>query len=66
MQIDTTIIHLAYMLASVLFIFGLKRMSRIKTSRQGNQMAAVAMLVSEDASYVTGTVVHVNGGVLMA
>ena len=28
--------------------------------------AAVAMLVSQDASYMTGAVVHVNGGVLMA
>ena len=28
--------------------------------------AAVAMLVSEDASYMTGAVLHVNGGVLMA
>jgi NAD(P)-dependent dehydrogenase (short-subunit alcohol dehydrogenase family) len=28
--------------------------------------AAVALLVSEDASYMTGAVVHVNGGVLMA
>ena len=28
--------------------------------------AAVALLVSEDASYMTGAVGHVNGGVLMA
>ncbi len=28
--------------------------------------AAVALLVSEDSSYMTGAVVHVNGGVLMA
>lgn len=28
--------------------------------------AAVALLVSEDASYMTGAVLHVNGGVLMA
>jgi 3-oxoacyl-[acyl-carrier protein] reductase len=28
--------------------------------------AAVALLVSEDSTYMTGAVVHVNGGVLMA
>ena len=28
--------------------------------------AAVALLVSEDGSYMTGAVLHVNGGVLMA
>lgn len=28
--------------------------------------AAVALLVSEDSSYMTGAVVHVNGGVMMA
>jgi NAD(P)-dependent dehydrogenase (short-subunit alcohol dehydrogenase family) len=28
--------------------------------------AAVALLVSPDSSYMTGAVVHVNGGVLMA
>ena len=45
------------------------RASRVPARRIGEPediAAAVAMLVSEDASYVTGTVVHVNGGVLMA
>jgi len=28
--------------------------------------AAVALLVSEDSSYMTGAVIHVNGGVMMA
>ncbi|MCZ7582330.1 MAG: NAD(P)(+) transhydrogenase (Re/Si-specific) subunit beta [Deltaproteobacteria bacterium] len=41
-----TLIHVLYMLASVLFIFGLKRMSKIKTSAQGNGMAALAMLIA--------------------
>ncbi len=41
-----TAIHLAYMLAAVLFIFGLKRLSHVKTSRQGNALAAAAMAIA--------------------
>jgi NAD(P) transhydrogenase subunit beta len=41
-----TLIHLAYMLASVLFIFGLKRLSSVKQARQGNLIAAAAMLIA--------------------
>jgi NAD(P) transhydrogenase subunit beta len=52
MQIDKTLIHVAYMLASVLFIFGLKRLSSIKTSRQGNMLASLAMLIAIIATLV--------------
>lgn len=39
-------IDLSYLLACSLFIVGLKRMSRVKTSRQGNAIAGMAMLIA--------------------
>lgn len=41
-----TLIHLTYLLASVLFIFGIKRLSSVRTARQGNTLAAVAMFLA--------------------
>ena len=40
------IINLAYMAASVLFIYGLKMMGRTETARQGNTVSAVGMLLA--------------------
>ncbi|MCB9637353.1 MAG: NAD(P)(+) transhydrogenase (Re/Si-specific) subunit beta [Myxococcales bacterium] len=45
-----TWIHLAYMLASVLFIFGIKRLATVRTARQGNMLAMAAMLIAVIAS----------------
>ncbi|MBD3224578.1 MAG: NAD synthetase [Caldithrix sp.] len=41
-----TITSLAYLLAAVLFIFGLKRLSSPKTARQGNLLAMTGMLIA--------------------
>ncbi|HJL14967.1 MAG TPA: NAD(P)(+) transhydrogenase (Re/Si-specific) subunit beta [Sandaracinaceae bacterium LLY-WYZ-13_1] len=46
---------LAYLLSSSLFIFGLKRLSRVKTARGGNALAAGAMLLA-----VLGTLVELG------
>ncbi|MCL4181513.1 MAG: NAD(P)(+) transhydrogenase (Re/Si-specific) subunit beta [Verrucomicrobia bacterium] len=43
----------AYILASVLFVFGLKMLSSARTARQGNWVSAVGMLVA-----VLATLVH--------
>ncbi|MHC4321856.1 MAG: NAD(P)(+) transhydrogenase (Re/Si-specific) subunit beta [Planctomycetota bacterium] len=40
------IITLAYLLASILFILGLKNLSSPKTARRGNQLAMSAMLIA--------------------
>ncbi|MCB9883666.1 MAG: NAD(P)(+) transhydrogenase (Re/Si-specific) subunit beta [Planctomycetes bacterium] len=40
------IYHLLYLLAAALFIFGLKRLSKVKTSRQGNLLAAAGMFLA--------------------
>ena len=39
-------IHAAYLVASVLFIIGIKGLSSPKTARQGNRIAAVGMLIA--------------------
>ena len=38
--------ELLYLIATALFIFGIKRLSRVKTARSGNQLAAVGMLLA--------------------
>ncbi len=40
-----TLIQLSYLVAAVLFILGLKRLSSPATARSGNRMAALAMLI---------------------
>jgi len=41
-----TLIHVLYMLASVLFIVGIKRLSVVKTARSANAISAFAMLIA--------------------
>ncbi len=41
-----TTTHLAYLVAAVLFIFGLKNLSSPKTARRGNLLAAIGMLLA--------------------
>ena len=47
------LIEISYLLASILFIFGLKSLSHPKTARQGMNLAATGMLVA-----VVGTLLH--------
>ena len=42
--IKSTIVPIIYLLSTILFIFGIKRLSKVKTARQGNTLAAVGML----------------------
>jgi NAD(P) transhydrogenase subunit beta len=42
----TAIVELAYLLAAVLFILGLKRLASPATARNGNVMASVGMLIA--------------------
>ncbi len=47
-----TVVAVVYLLSACLFIFGLKRMSRIRTARQGNIIASVAMALAVAGSLV--------------
>ncbi len=47
MSSPTVIVYqLIYLLSAVLFILGLKRMTRVRTAQSGNQLAGVAMLLA--------------------
>ncbi len=48
-----TVINLAYIVASVLFIFGLKMLSSPATARRGNAYSAVGMLVAVVATLLS-------------
>jgi NAD(P) transhydrogenase subunit beta len=54
-QTDTWV-QASYMLAALLFILGIKRLSRVRTAQGGNQVAGVAMLIA-----VCVTVWHLSG-----
>ena len=41
-----TLIHILYMVASVLFIVGIKRLSAVKTARSANAFSAFAMAIA--------------------
>ena len=47
-----TIVKLAYLLASVLFIVGIKKMNKPSTARGGNGMSAIGMLIAILATMV--------------
>ncbi len=53
---STSFISIAYLIASVLFVLGMKMMNRTKDAQQGNRLSAVGMLVA-----VLATVVQVEG-----
>ena len=53
----TTLIQFAYLVAAVLFIFGLRNLSSPKTAALGNKMAAVGMLIAIVATLMVSEVV---------
>ncbi len=42
----STVVPIIYLLSTVLFIFGIKQLSKVKTARRGNGLAAVGMLLA--------------------
>ena len=50
---QATLIQLAYIAASILFIFGLKMLSSPKTARRGNRVSALGMLIAVIATLMT-------------
>jgi len=44
--LDQTIVPLLYLVSAVLFIFGIKGLTRVRTARRGNLIAAGAMLLA--------------------
>lgn len=57
-MIHGEIINLAYIIAAIMFIIGLKMLGRADTARQGNRLSAVGMLIAIVAALVTHTQIH--------
>ena len=55
MSVQATIAAVIYLAASVLFIFGLKRMGRVRTAQAGNRLAMGGMLLA-----VVGTLIEMG------
>jgi len=51
-------IYLAYLIAAVFFIYGIKGMTTPKTAVRGNQLSAVGMLIAVVAALLDHNVVH--------
>jgi len=43
---NPSLVHVFYILASILFIYGLKLLQRVRTARRGNFLASMAMLIA--------------------
>ncbi len=44
--IRSTVVPIIYLVSTVLFIFGIKQLAKVKTARRGNAIAAVGMLLA--------------------
>jgi NAD(P) transhydrogenase subunit beta len=45
-QVQSTLVPILYLLSAVVFIFGIKGLTRVRTARRGNLLAAGAMLLA--------------------
>lgn len=57
-MINENIINLSYILAAILFIFGLKMLGNAKKARKGNMISAVGMLIAIVAALVSNNVLQ--------
>lgn len=54
--IPSTVINLAYIVACVLFIFGIKRLGKTETARSGNFLSSLGMLIAVVAVFLDADV----------
>jgi NAD(P) transhydrogenase subunit beta len=77
--VETALVKIAYVIAAILFIFGLKKMGHARTAVQGNLLSALGMIVAVVATLVgiwrrdetfgyiiAGTVVGTTIGIVLA
>ncbi len=50
--LQTTVVPVLYLLSAVLFIFGLKGLTRVRSAQRGNAIAAFAMLIAVIATLI--------------
>ena len=53
-----TLVNLLYIVSAMLFVFGLKRLSRAKTARQGNLISAIGMLLAIVTALASDNLIH--------
>ena len=58
---DTSLPQLLYLLATALFILGIKRLSKVKTARSGNGLAALGMLLAIVVTLAAPGAVEIEG-----
>ena len=49
----SSIVQIAYLIASILFVMGIKFLSKTKDARKGNFLSAVGMLIAVVATLIT-------------
>ncbi|MBQ8723329.1 MAG: NAD(P)(+) transhydrogenase (Re/Si-specific) subunit beta, partial [Opitutales bacterium] len=54
--VPATVINLAYIVACVFFIFGIKRLGKTETARSGNFLSALGMLIAVVAIFLDAEV----------
>ena len=54
--VPATVINLAYIVACVLFIFGIKRLGKTETARSGNAISSLGMLIAVVAVFLDANV----------
>ena len=50
--LQSTVVPVLYLLSAVLFIVGLKGLTRVRSAQRGNQTAAIAMLIAVVATFI--------------
>jgi NAD(P) transhydrogenase subunit beta len=50
--LQTTVVPILYLLSAVLFIFGLKGLTRVRSAQRGNALAALAMFIAVVATLI--------------
>lgn len=58
MILDINLQNIFYVLASILFVFGLKMMNRSESARKGNMVSAVGMLIAIITALLSEQVLH--------
>ncbi len=67
-SIRSTVVPIIYLASTILFIFGIKQLAKVKTARRGNTIAAVGMLLAIVGSLLELGVVDyrwIGGGMLL-
>ncbi len=67
MEFKNVLVAVIYLISAILFIIGIKRLSKPKTATQGNQIGAIGMLVAVIAAFIDfGLVIDASNNITFA